>query len=137
MVGSGFHIPPDSNLSTSQPDKSRVIKITTPYSTVSITIRFSSLSVAQHGIWGILKPDPQNLNRYYTIEYHVSLAIRPKRFKKYSPEIKSYSRWHENIRNSLQRFDWEYVDKQIEQRVMREAILKTIDKESVLNAGDR
>jgi len=137
MVGSGFHIPPASNLSTSQPDKSRIIKITTPYSAVSITIQFSYSMVAQHGIWGILKPDPQNLNRYYTIEYHVSLAIRPKRFKKYAPEMESYSRWHENIRNSLQSFDWEYVDKQIEQRVMREAILKTIDKESILNTGDK
>jgi len=136
VVGPGFHIPPASNLSTSQPGNSRIIEITTPYSTVLITIRYSSSVVAQHGIWGILKPDPQNLNRYYTIEYYVSLAIRPKRFKKYAPEMESYSGWHENIRNSLQRFDWEYVDNQIEQRVMREAILKTIDKETILNTGD-
>ena len=121
MDGSGLHIPPDGSLSTSQPGKDRIIKITTPYSTVSISIQPSHLSVAQQGVWGVLKADPQNLNRFYTIDYLVSLAIRPHMFKKYAPEMDS---WQENIRDVLQRYDWEYVDKQIEQRAIREAIVK-------------
>lgn len=130
VVGSGFYIPPGGTLKTSQEDKSRVIDITSSCSTVSITIRPSSSIVAQQGVWGVLKADPQNMNRYYTIEYVVSLSIRPERFKKYSPEIGSYSRWHENIKSILRGYDWEYVDKQIEQRVMREAVSKTPDNAS-------
>jgi len=93
--------------------------------------------VAQHGLWGILKADPQNPYRYYTVGYRILLTIRPNRFKTYAPEMKYYSRWHENIRNALRSFDWEYVDKQVEQRAMREAILKAIDKESTLSTGGR
>jgi hypothetical protein len=130
LVRPGFHIPPDSTLKATQPDKSRIIIIITPYSTASISVRFSSLAVAQHGVWGVLKADPQNPDRYYSIEYAVSLTIRPKRFKKYAPEMGSYSRWHENIRKALQVYDWESVDRQIDQSKMREAASKITDKES-------
>jgi hypothetical protein len=136
LVGSSFCIPPNSTLTTSQPDKSRMITITTRYGTVSIAVRFSYFGVAQQGIWGVFKADPQNPNRYYTIQYQVLLTIQPKRFNQYPPEMESYSRWHENIKDVLQRYDWEYVDKQIEQREMRGAIQK-ITKESVMSKNGR
>jgi hypothetical protein len=133
----GFHIPPDSTLKTTQSDKdkSRIITITTPYSTASISFRFSSFGVAQQGVWGVLKADLQDMNRYYVIEYKVSLTIQPKRFKKFAPEMGSYSRWHENIRKALQAYDWEYVDKQIEQRMMREGF--SAEKQSELSKSSR
>lgn len=127
LVSPRFHIPPNSTLTTSQPDGSRIITITTQCSTVSIAVQFSSYNVTQKGIWGVLKADPQDPNRYYTIGYQVLLTIRPKRFNQYPPGIESYSRWYENIKDALQRYDWKYVDKQIEQREIRKAIQKTTD----------
>jgi hypothetical protein len=131
VVYPGFNIPPKSNFRTSQTDTSRFITITTPYSTVSIAARRSSLGVLQHGVWGVLRVDPEDMNRYYEIVYQVSLTIHLKRFKKHAPEMRSYSRWHENIREALHRFDWQYVDKQIEQREIREHISGAVKESDI------
>jgi len=122
LTWSALHIPPGSILKTAQPNETRVITIATHYSTVSVTIRNVFAGVAQQGVWGVLAPDPLDMNRYYIVRYRVSLSIKPNRFKKYSPDMESYSRWHQNIKDLLQGYDWEYVDQQIERQVMREAV---------------
>lgn len=125
-LGKGLHLPPDSKIRTSHDKNARVITLSTKYSTVIIDIHFSNATVAQQGLWDVIKADPENLNRYYTIGYQVSLAFHPKRLKQFAPEMESYVRWYENIKDSLARFDWMEVDKRVEHSAMRKAISKAL-----------
>jgi hypothetical protein len=120
-------LPPKSTLKTSQPDGHRIIRLSNDFSLVSIEIRSSGGIVAQQGVWGVLQPDPEDMNRFYALGYQVSLTIRTKRMKQYAPEMEAYSRWYENIRTVLSRFDWDFVVKEIEHESMKKAISKTLD----------
>jgi len=60
------------------------------------------------------------------IEYRVDAIMTIKRTKTYSPEMKSYRRWYENICNILSGYDWGVVDKKIEKSLHRDAISKAL-----------
>jgi len=124
MVGMGINIPPNSEFVVTSKDTTRLLLISNSYSTVSIKMQCSGFGVAQQGIWGVISPPTDDLNRYYTIDFDISINIKTSRFKKYSPEMKEYMRWHENLVLALQIANWEQVDKQIEQQAFREAIQK-------------
>lgn len=128
LVGMNLNLPPDSKIICKSKDKSREIIFSNPYVNLQINFRASSGMVAQQGIWGVLKPDPQNMNRYYLVEYRVDAIMTIKRTKTYSPEMKSYRRWYENICDILSGCDWGVVDKKIEKSLQRDAISKALGR---------
>ena len=121
--------PPKSIIKIKNEDKARAFIIENPYSSIEIVIRPSMAEVAQQGIWGIVASDPKNKNRYFAIEYKVIITFVQKRANVYAPEMKNYKMWFENICDTLQRFDWGTVDRQIENRLNREAISKILNIE--------
>jgi len=120
--------PPKCKIRVETTDKSRSIIFSNPYTTVKITIQASSGMVAQQGIWGVLTPDPTNMNRYYIVEYRVDATMLINRTKAYSPEMKNYRKWFENICDTLSGYDWNVVDKKVEKSLNREAISKTLGR---------
>jgi hypothetical protein len=126
LVGTQISIPPDCKVDCKSTDKSREIIFSNPYVILDINFRASSGGVAQQGIWGALISDPTNMNRYSLVEYRVDVTMTIKRTKTYSPEMKSYRRWYENICDILSGYDWNVVDKKIERSLSREAISKIL-----------
>lgn len=121
-------LPPGSKVRVEAMGKSRIIIISNPYVTIRINFYASSGTVAQQGVWGVFTPDPKNMNRYYAIEYKIDSTLFINRMKTYSPEMKHYQRWFENICDTLSRYDWSVIDKKIERNLNREAISKTLGK---------
>jgi len=131
IVKSGFifpqlSVPPSSKISVKISENSRAVIFNNPYSTLEIVFHPSSGMVAQQGIWGVLKPDGSNMNRYFMVEYKVDCKLLVKGTKAYSPEMKSYRRWFENVCDELSRYDWNVVDKKVESTLNREAISKIL-----------
>lgn len=129
LVQSKISMPPKTIINIKKEDKDRTIIIENPYSSIEISIRPSMAGVAQQGIWGIVASDPKNKNRYFVIEYKVTTTFVQKRANVYAPEMKNYKMWFENICDILQKFDWGTVDRQIENRLNREAISKILNIE--------
>jgi len=123
-------IPQNTEIIIKNDEKSRAIIFKNPYTTIEISIRFSSMGVAQHGVWGVLKIDPKNPNRYYVIEYRIVASQKINKTKVYAPEMGSYRRWFENICDMLQKFDWSTVNQQIEKSLTREAVSKILEMEN-------
>ena len=121
-------LPPKCKIGVETTDKSRSIILKNPYATVKIVFHASSGMVAQQGIWGVLTPDPANMNRYYIVEYRVDVTLLINRTKVYSPEMKNYRKWFENICDILSGYDWNVVDKKIEKSLNRDAISKTLGR---------
>ncbi len=121
-----MNVPPNCKIKVEVEKNARTIIFTNPYVTLRIAFRASSGVVAQQGVWGVIKPDPHNMNRYYSIEYKVDAALFINRTKVYSPEMKNYRRWFENVCDSLSKYDWNAVDNMIERSLNREAIAKTL-----------
>lgn len=126
LVSTHIHLPPDCKISAEISDKSRTIVFRNSYVTLKIIIHASSGMVAQQGIWGVLVPDAKNMNRYYVIEYKVDSTLFINRLRTYSPEMKHYRRWFENVCDTLSGYDWNVVNKKIERSLNREAISKTL-----------
>ncbi len=124
-----FVLPPDTTITPSQKDNTRFIIIKNPIATIDIEIFSPSGGVAQQGIWGVLKPDPQNMNRYYSIEYLVKLTMRGSGFNRYSPSFVDYKGWFFNICNILSKYDWEKIDRQIERNEIRKAVSESLKKQ--------
>jgi len=128
LAGMNLSLPPDSKIICRSKDKSREIIFSNSYVNLQINLCASSGMVAQQGIWGVLSPDPENMNRYYLVEYRVDAIMTIKRTKSYSPEMKSYRRWYENICDILSGCDWGIVDKKIEKSLHRDAISKGLGR---------
>ena len=126
IVSPQICLPSESKVRVETIDKSRAIIISNPYVTLRINFHASSGTVAQQGVWGIFVPDPKNMNRYYAIEYKVDSTLFINRMKAYSPEMKHYRRWFENICDTLSGYDWSTVDKKIERNLNRDAISKAL-----------
>lgn len=128
LAGQKICLPPKCKIRTEVVDKSRVIIFNNPYTTVRIAFYSPSGMVAQRGVWGVLTPDPANINRYYVVEYRVDVTLSIVRTKVYSPEMQNYRKWFENICDTLSGYDWGVVNKRIEQNFNREAISKTLGR---------
>lgn len=128
IVSPQMHLPPDCEISTESKGKTRAIIISNPYITLRIVFHASSGTVAQQGVWGVLAPDPKNRDRYYTIEYKIDSTLFINRIKTYSPKMKHYRRWFENVCDALSGYDWNVVDKKIERSLNRDAISKTLGR---------
>lgn len=127
LIHSDFSLPPGSTIAPIIKDKSRFIMIKNGFGVINIEIYRSLASVAQQGIWGVFKPDPKNLNRFYTIEYLVKLTMKVGRFKRYSPAMNDYKKWFANIRMVLSEYDWQNIEKKIERSEIRKAISKSLE----------
>ena len=119
IVGSQVSLPPGSILSTKDSDKtttndSRIITIQNKTAITKIEVSPSYGGVAQQGVIGVVSPDPSNMNRYAVVNFTVTLSIEPRRFAQYSPEMKKYREWEENISNLLGKMDWENIQMEIE-----------------------
>lgn len=121
-------LPPKCKIKVETTDKSRSIIFSNPYATIKIVFHASSGMVAQQGVWGVLIPDPADMNRYYIVEYRVDATMLISRTKTYSPEMKNYRKWFENICDILSGYDWNVVDKKIEKSLNRDAISKTLGR---------
>lgn len=129
LVHPDMSVPPNTKITTKTNKHSRLIIFENPYTTVEISIFPFLGSVAQHGIWGVLKIDPANPNRYYAIEYRIVASQKLSRTKVYSPQMQNYKRWFENICDILQKCDWSTVDEQVEKNLTREAVSKILEIE--------
>lgn len=130
LVGEGIYLPPKSKINVKTTDLYQTIIITNPYVTLKIACRAPFGMVAQQGIWGVLTPDPAFPNRYMTLEYQVDATLSINRTKAYSPEMKYYKKWFENVSDALSAYDWNVVDRKIEHGLNREAISKVLGKDS-------
>ena len=126
IVSPQICLPSGSKIRVETMGKSRAIIISNSYVTLRIDFHASSGTVAQQGVWGILTSDPTNMNRYYAIEYKVDSTLFINRTKSYSPEMKHYRRWFENICDTLSGYDWSVVDKKIERNLNRDVISKAL-----------
>lgn len=119
-------LPPGGEI-TADPEKDqRIIRFKDKYLSTEIAIRYLGGSVEQHGVWGVLPADPEDINRYYSIYYIVSLKTELSRFKRYSPEMAAHERWYENIAEMLSKYDWANVDSYTLETMQREAISRTV-----------
>jgi hypothetical protein len=122
----GVTLPPGCGI-TAQPEANeRHIRFKDKYLTTEIAIRYSSGSVEQTGVWGVLPPDPNKINRYYSFHYIVSLKAELSQLRRYSPEMAVDERWYENLAEMLSRFDWENVDRYTLETMQRKAISSTV-----------
>ena len=121
-----LNIPLDCNIKVEDKNRSRAIIFDNPYVTLRIAYRYSSSGVAQQGVWGVLPSDSTNMNRYYVVEYRIDATLFIKSTKVYSPKMKKYKNWFENICGILANYDWNVVDKKIEKSLGRDAISKTL-----------
>lgn len=119
-------LPPKSKLVARHDENSRSFTITNPYVTLKVSFDIGSGGAAQHGIWGVLEPDANDMNRYYAVHYEVSAVMTLNRFKVHSPWMGSYRRWYANISDLLSKHDWEKVDEKIERFITRQAISKQL-----------
>lgn len=126
LVGQQMSLPPKCKIEVETTDKSRTVIFNNPYVTLKITFHASSGMVAQQGIWGVLTSDPASMDRYSIVEYKVDAALSINRTKTYSPEMKNYRRWFENVCDTLSEYDWNVVNKKIERSLNREAISKAL-----------
>ncbi len=121
-------LPPESSLKTEQKENERTIFISNPKLSVKIRITQQSGGVQQQGIWGVQAPDPTNMNRYSGIFFGVTILGEVGRTLSYSPEIAAYKRWFESIGDRLSTFDWEQVDRDINETVFRKAMSKILNQ---------
>ncbi|MBU4257600.1 MAG: hypothetical protein KKC39_00185 [Candidatus Omnitrophica bacterium] len=126
IVHPNTSVPPKTSITVKTDNRCRAIVFVNPFAVMEIDIAPSSGMVAQHGIWGAIIADPKNMNRYYVIEYKITANLKLNKTKVYSPEMKYYRKWFENVCDVLERFDWSTVDKNIEKTLNREAISKIL-----------
>lgn len=127
LVTPQMYVPLGCAIKVESKDNLRSIIFYNPYVILKIAFRASSAMVAPQGIWGVLKSDITDMHRYYVIEYKVDTVLLINRTKNYSPEMKSYKKWFENICDLLSRYDWNIVDKKIEKSLNRETISKILE----------
>ena len=126
IVYQGINIPPNCDIKAEVAGQKRTMTFITPYGILRIVINPWYGGVAQQGIRGVLKVNPQNKNRYYAIHYLVNVSFSLNRWKVYSPEMKDYKRWFENICEILSKYDWEVIDNKIEKDLNRKAVSKVL-----------
>ncbi len=117
-------LPPASTISLTQSSALRSVSIKNPKMTTVITIQVAGFSVAQHGVSGMFEPDPSDMNRYYGVQYLVSIVSTINRFETYSPNISLYKQYHSNIVDGLSEFDWKTINKRIEESLWKKAVEK-------------
>lgn len=125
IVHSGLSIPPGS-LHVDQSDNLRTLVLNNSYACLQIQVRKTGGCVMQHGIEGILSPDPNNINRYWAETYKVSVSMKLRRTKVYSPNMKTYRRWFANITDSLSVYDWQVIENKIADHLNRKATSKIL-----------
>ncbi len=126
IVPVDMFVPPDMVIKFEKNNKFRTIVFENSYVTLKIPIHHYAAMVAQHGVWGVLKPDKNNMNRYYLVEFRASAILYPNKSKLYSPEMKYYKKWFKNICDILDQYDWNTVDQQIENSLNRKVISKIL-----------
>jgi hypothetical protein len=126
LVSKYWSLPPKSRLSVTQRRFARIIAITNPYGTLTVSIRNPSGRAASE-VWGIAERDSKNELRYFHLTYLLSCTFVPARFKNYE-KMASYKRWYENISEVLAEFDWKNVEAKMERYRTREAISKLSEK---------
>ena len=126
IVHSNMNVPPKTSITVKTDNQYRAIVFENSFAVLEIGIVPSSGMVAQRGIWGVVTTDPKNMNRYYVIEYKITATLKLNKTKVYSPEMKYYRKWFENVCDVLERFNWSTVNKNIEKTLNREAISKIL-----------
>ena len=126
LVFPKIYFPPNGQINVKITENSRTILFNNSYITLEIAFHASSGMVTQQGIWGVLTLDPLDMNRYYIVEYPVDIKLSIKRTRAYSPEVKTYKRWFENVCDTLSQYDWNVVDKKVDKTLSREAISKIL-----------
>jgi hypothetical protein len=123
-------IPPNSHLQIKQEENSRIIEFNNSYVVLKITYRLSESSVIQQGVNGIFvrepneiaSNDPEVMFRYYAIVYKINTELSIKAARIHAPETEDYRKWFENICYVLSKFDWTYINEQIEKSSLKKAI---------------
>lgn len=109
-------------------DKAREIVFSNSYVDLTISVRSPGGGVVQNGVEGVLPADPNDMNRYYVVNYLVNVSMKIRRGRSHSPEMKSYRRWFTNVCGELSDYDWEVVEKKIEKNLQRKAVSKILEK---------
>ena len=107
-----LNIPPGS-LHIDQSKNLRTLVFKNSYTCLQIQIQNAGGCVMQQGINGVLSPDPNNTNRYWAETYKVSISMKLRRTKVYSPNMKAYRQWFANIAEALSVYDWQVIEKRI------------------------
>lgn len=120
-------LPPNSEIEISSPTKtSRLIRIHSHKYETRITLAAAGAVVQQQGIWGILDPDPNEMNRYYGFSFPASVQTRISWRVLSSRERTLYRIWHENVASVLEQYDWSVLAKDGEQAIGRRVAMKVL-----------
>jgi len=117
---------PLGSLHIEQSDNMRTLVFKNSYAYLQIQIRENVGHRIQQGINGILAPDPNNKNRYWAQAYKVSVSMKLRRTKVYSPNMKAYRQWYANITEALSVYDWQIVENKIADHLNRKATSKIL-----------
>jgi hypothetical protein len=126
VVSSKLVLPPKTDLRVEPNEQGRTLNISNSMLGVKIAISPGAGWVQQHGIPGVLYPDPENMNRYSTVFFRVTISGELNRTRVHSPEMGVYRRWFDNLTDTLSRFDWETIDNDIQQTSLRKAVSKIL-----------
>lgn len=127
FFGDALWIPPNSSVEISSPTKSsRLYRFYSNKYETKILIASSGGGVQQQGIWGILDPDPKDMNRYHGFTYPVSVQTNISWRVLSSRERSLYRGWHENISSVLEQFDWSVLARDGEQAISRRVAIKVL-----------
>jgi len=128
LTGIQFVLPPNTRVirTRSQDGYGLKIQLSNSILPVDINVNFTGMVAQQQGIWGVQNPDPDDINRYYGVGFNVIVTGRPNRTMIYAPEMTQYRRWFDNISATLAIYDWEKIDKAIEESLRRQSISKNL-----------
>jgi len=127
LGGTQLSLPPSSKIIVNQSEEGnlRNVIFDNPYAPLQISIQALGGNV-NTGVWGVILDDHSTQHRYSDVHYKVSISMKVNRMKVYSPEMKYYRRWYDNMSSELSKYDWEIIERKVEKKLKRDAISKIL-----------
>ncbi len=120
-------LPPKSQLEISNPAKNlRLIRIHSAKFETKITLAAAGGGIQQQGVWGILDPDPKEMNRYHGFSFPVAVETNISWRVLSSRERALYRKWHENVASILEQYDWALLANDGKEAMNRRVAIKVL-----------